>query len=230
MKYNLINPQNTDAAYRLTFNGGWSFSKSGLKGNGTNTYADIYFTSNKGVITGGSFSIGFNGFGAHILDKATTNYRSIMGTDGGFDRNNQHWMEGPGVAGVTSSLNLNFYPGYTPLGDKTINQTNKRFSQHMASMKNDTTTDGNVYMWWSSNNGTQSNSSGPHNVTPSSFYGNNNQIKLGRNRGSLGYSDYTYNAFYIAAGQNALNTFGLTFSIMTTITQIMNQFATDLGR
>jgi hypothetical protein len=230
MKYNLINPQNTDAAYRLTFNGGWSYSKSGLIGNGTNTFANPHFFSNKGVITGGSFPIGFNGFGVHILDKPNLTFGGIMGTDVSFDRNNNHFMEGPGIAGVTSSVAINFYPGYTPLGDKGINQTNKRFAQHMASMKTDTTTNGNVYMWWSSNNGTQSNSSGPHTVNSDSFYGNNLPIQIGRSRPSPIYGNYTYNCFYIASGQNALNTFGLTFSIMTTITQIMNTFAADLGR
>jgi hypothetical protein len=140
-------------------------------------------------------------------------------------------MEGPWIAGVTSSLGINFYPGYSPAGDKSINQSNKRFAQHMASMKNDTTTNGNVYMWWSTSHGTVSNSSGPHTVAPDGFYGNLQPIRLGVSRGLSGiYGNYTYNAFYIASGQNALNTFGLTFSIMTTITQIMEQFATDLGR
>jgi hypothetical protein len=39
-KYNLVNPQDTDAAFRLVFNGGWTFDNNGATPNGTNGYAD----------------------------------------------------------------------------------------------------------------------------------------------------------------------------------------------
>lgn len=39
-KFNLVNPQDTNAAYRLVFSGGWIHSSTGIKGNGSNTYAD----------------------------------------------------------------------------------------------------------------------------------------------------------------------------------------------
>jgi hypothetical protein len=39
-KWNLINPQDTDAAFRLVFNGGWTHSTTGALPNGTNGYAD----------------------------------------------------------------------------------------------------------------------------------------------------------------------------------------------
>ena len=42
-KYNFMNPLDTDGAFRLAFNGGWSFSTNGAKGNGTNTYANTFF-------------------------------------------------------------------------------------------------------------------------------------------------------------------------------------------
>lgn len=40
MKYNLKNPLDTDAAFRLVFNGGWTFSSNGALPNGTNGFAD----------------------------------------------------------------------------------------------------------------------------------------------------------------------------------------------
>jgi hypothetical protein len=43
-KWNLINPQDTDAAFRLVFNGGWTHSSTGAKPNGTNGYANTYFS------------------------------------------------------------------------------------------------------------------------------------------------------------------------------------------
>jgi hypothetical protein len=39
-KYNLKNPLDTDAAYRLVFYGGWTHSSTGALPNGTNAYAD----------------------------------------------------------------------------------------------------------------------------------------------------------------------------------------------
>lgn len=44
-KFNLINPQDTDAAYRLTFAGTWTFDNNGAKPNGASgTYAETYAT------------------------------------------------------------------------------------------------------------------------------------------------------------------------------------------
>ena len=39
-KFNLRNPLDTDAAFRLVFNGGWTHSVNGALPNGTNAYAD----------------------------------------------------------------------------------------------------------------------------------------------------------------------------------------------
>jgi hypothetical protein len=41
--YNLKNPLNTNAAFRLTFSGGWVHSSGGALPNGTNTFANTYF-------------------------------------------------------------------------------------------------------------------------------------------------------------------------------------------
>jgi hypothetical protein len=42
-KWNLKNPLDTDAAFRLVFNGGWTHSSTGATPNGTNAYADTKF-------------------------------------------------------------------------------------------------------------------------------------------------------------------------------------------
>ena len=49
-RWNLKDPRDVDAAYRLQFNGGWTHSDSGSKGNGVNSYANTYFIAN-GVLT-----------------------------------------------------------------------------------------------------------------------------------------------------------------------------------
>jgi len=42
-KWNLKNPLDTDAAFRLVFNGGWTHSANGALPNGTNAWANTYF-------------------------------------------------------------------------------------------------------------------------------------------------------------------------------------------
>ena len=43
-KFNAKNPVDTNAAYRLTFNGGWTYTSSGATGNNFNTYATTYIS------------------------------------------------------------------------------------------------------------------------------------------------------------------------------------------
>jgi len=43
-KWNLKDPRDSDAAFRLTFTGGWTHSSTGALPNATNTYAETYLT------------------------------------------------------------------------------------------------------------------------------------------------------------------------------------------
>ena len=54
-KYNLKDPQDTDAAFRLTFSGGWTHSSTGAHCNGVNAYANTFI--NPSTSTGGGGSI-----------------------------------------------------------------------------------------------------------------------------------------------------------------------------
>jgi hypothetical protein len=45
-KFNLKNPADTDAAFRLVFTGGWTHSSNGMLPNGTNAYADSFVVPN----------------------------------------------------------------------------------------------------------------------------------------------------------------------------------------
>lgn len=45
-KFNLKNPLDTNAAYRLVFSGGWTHTSTGMLPNGTNAYADTFLTPN----------------------------------------------------------------------------------------------------------------------------------------------------------------------------------------
>ena len=57
-KYNLVDPQDTDAAYRMTWNGGWTFGASGAKGNATNTYGNTHFVMSTDLANPQNLSIG----------------------------------------------------------------------------------------------------------------------------------------------------------------------------
>jgi hypothetical protein len=70
-KYNLKNPLDTNAAFRLVFNGGWTHSFNGITGNGTNTYADTY-------VLGGTNITGSNyGYGVYINTEADQNTQDV---------------------------------------------------------------------------------------------------------------------------------------------------------
>jgi hypothetical protein len=57
-KFNLVNPVDSDAAFRLVFNGGWTHSSTGATPNGTNGYADTKFNANTNL-TNGNFHLSF---------------------------------------------------------------------------------------------------------------------------------------------------------------------------
>jgi hypothetical protein len=57
MKFNLVNPQDSDAAFRLAFSGGWTYSTNGAQPNGTNGYADTKLVTGTELGNDISFSI-----------------------------------------------------------------------------------------------------------------------------------------------------------------------------
>ena len=57
-KWNLKDPRDLDAAFRLVFNGGWTHSSTGALPNGTNGYADTFLTPSI-VLSTNSNGMGF---------------------------------------------------------------------------------------------------------------------------------------------------------------------------
>jgi hypothetical protein len=91
-KYNLKNPQDTDAAFRLIFNGGWIHSSTGALPNGTNASADTN------------------------LDLITMN--SINDISYGYYSRTNSQSAGSFGWGVPTSINNEFWIRYTGGGDK----------------------------------------------------------------------------------------------------------------
>ena len=58
-KFNLVNPVDSDAAFRLVFNGGWTHSAQGALPNGTNGYADTRFNQENNWSSNTNAAFGF---------------------------------------------------------------------------------------------------------------------------------------------------------------------------
>jgi hypothetical protein len=88
MKFNLVNPQDTDAAFRLAFSGGWTYSTNGAFTNGVNAYADTKLNPLS------TLSTSYPSFGVYWRNTFNVGQTNIMGvcnttavnrTDLGFD-------------------------------------------------------------------------------------------------------------------------------------------------
>ena len=79
-KFNLKDPRDLDAAFRLTFSGGWTHSSTGALPNGTTGYAETYFNPTTGYSVNNS---------AHISFYSRTNASEANDTEMGcYDVNN----------------------------------------------------------------------------------------------------------------------------------------------
>lgn len=90
-KFNAKNPVDSDAAFRLTYNGGFTFNASGETGNGTNGYADTYVTSGYSALMVYSLSTGSTGYDmgreeatndAYIITKYSANQDAYLSVGG----------------------------------------------------------------------------------------------------------------------------------------------------
>lgn len=59
MKFNLVNPQDSDAAFRLAFSGGWTYSTNGAQPNGVNGFAYTSLVPDNNGLTANNNSLSF---------------------------------------------------------------------------------------------------------------------------------------------------------------------------
>ena len=80
MKYNLVDPQDTNAAFRLTFGGGTiTFASTGMAGNGINSFV------NTNLVPNSHLSLDNTHISAYIRTTGTTTNSVEMGIQGGTD-------------------------------------------------------------------------------------------------------------------------------------------------
>mgnify|MGYP001426073325 CR=1 FL=1 len=108
-KWNLKNPVNSNAAFRLTFSGGWTFSSTGALPNGVNAYANTYWNS---VANAGTTNASM---GVYLR----TNTADGAKIDIGFLRSSP-----TAVSGITTRFGSEYYGAINTIGAGTITNTN----------------------------------------------------------------------------------------------------------
>ena len=96
-KWNLKDPRDLDAAYRLAFAGGWTHSSTGAKPNGTTGYANTYITP------GFHQSTYDNGMGCYITENTVSGTVVQMGTYDADTRLSYLWVKPTQFIGVLNS-------------------------------------------------------------------------------------------------------------------------------
>jgi hypothetical protein len=85
-KFNLKKPLDTDAAFRLVFNGGWTHSSNGALPNGTNAWANTYLT------TQGTLALNSTSFGVYSRTQLDRLAPSIGNVTGGAPGEASLWL------------------------------------------------------------------------------------------------------------------------------------------
>jgi hypothetical protein len=159
-KFNLKNARDTDGAFRLVFNGGWTHSANGAQPNGTNAFAHTYLipsaqlSVNSTSISYYSRTSGATGFSYGVNDSGFTN-RTLLQLAGSTNY----------VSIYTAAAGYFTYSGANSLSLLTANRTSKNVSNFFAAnVKKATSTNDStglpiraIYFASNNNNGTADN-------------------------------------------------------------------------
>ena len=106
-KFNLKNPLDTNAAFRLTFNGGWTHSANGALPNGTNAYADTFLIPNIQLTLNNT----------HLSFYSRTQDTSLSGVDMGSTSFGPNLALTAYFSSLATGLSVQYvYPTYTATG------------------------------------------------------------------------------------------------------------------
>ena len=128
-KFNLKDPRDTDAAFRLGFYGGWTHSSTGAKPNGTTGYADTNLTPSARLAS-------TSGFGFYSRTNSTVGVQADMGALYYFPIQ----AFGSSAGGTTRyfASNSNDYSSFTDTDTRGFYQTYRTDSTTVKSLKNTT--------------------------------------------------------------------------------------------
>ena len=116
-KYNLVNPVDSDAAFRLVFNGGWTHSSNGATPNGTNGYADTKLVPSSVLAQNNSHISHYSRTNSQSNKPSIHSFSNVGGTKGEFAIYPYYTgdvayssISGDTASSITTSLNsLNYY-------------------------------------------------------------------------------------------------------------------------
>jgi len=207
-KYNLINPVDSNAAFRLTYTGSVGFGPGGMTGSVTGlANANTYWNPNlyTGTLITGSFS-----FGAYTVNNSGSDTNCDMGID----------VE----SGPTGRFAFGLYgQGSSPRGINWVADAVVQASTtSSAGFWVDSRTATNVHKLYK--NGAQIGSTDTSNISSGTFASSIN-LRLMAQAFGAGIADYsprTYGTFFIG--------YGLTDSNVYTLNNIIHTYNTTLGR
>jgi hypothetical protein len=106
-KFNLVNPGDTDSAFRLAFSGGWTHTETGALPNGSNAYADTFLIPSSTLLQNSThISYYSRTNSSSSVDFGTSNLYANLGISGGiYYRVNQNLTE----SSISNSDSRGFY-------------------------------------------------------------------------------------------------------------------------
>lgn len=131
MKYNFMNPLDTNPAFRLNWQGGWVYSRTGALPNGTNAYANTFLTpssinQNSECLTAylrldKAFNLGTADVGYNYIQTFGTTFRSPLNISPTYIEVSSTITSKNGyfIGNRTSSTNIILYKNSTKLNDVT---------------------------------------------------------------------------------------------------------------
>ena len=130
-KYNLKNPLDTDAAFRLVFSGGWTHSSTGALPNGTNAYANTFFLPNT------FYTVNFPHLSVYCRTDTAAGAKQEIGSNNDFSLNREASLIVKFTGNVSYPIfgGLN-YPSYSNLNSQGFYIANKQNSANVELFKN----------------------------------------------------------------------------------------------
>ena len=159
-KFNLKNPLNTDAAFRLSFQGGWTFSANGATPNGTTAYANTFLAPSTHFTLGNSSMSAYsrnnnveagNLWGTRTASTATL-FSCTLNSSGNFTACYHNANNTTSLVTTTSAVNIISSRISTSAQIQGINGTNQSSSGNEGSLSTNP-----IYLSAQNSSGTQIN-------------------------------------------------------------------------
>lgn len=106
-KFNLKNPLDTDAAFRLVFSGGWTHSATGALPNGTNAFADTFFIPSTNLsLTNAHFSLYSRTQTASLVGQNYAGSGIYQNTNSGFNISLRRRFDNKTIAQIYTDIRI----------------------------------------------------------------------------------------------------------------------------